>query len=390
MTEFKTLSGFVSAAQCPIHKYCDDMATLKSTDPAVVATECNAALQTLLDAQPRLERLEAKAAIKDPDLRIYSDAMVEKICALSVSYADAVEKLTGIVQQLQGTLTRVHEGHAEAVRQDFIDAEPTPRADLEDEERRVREELVRVGREQHDDAARREARRIHEEVLHSAEQREVMRRAAEKKIVDDFRASCASSSLLTSFVHAVEDVFRQLPMNSFTDIANTVESLHTVFTNVVRHPEQPETRQLRCSNPNYVRDFGFFEGEEKNGGTGHHHVSTREFPLLCLGYEIAYPTIADDDKKSAEAIDDELPEQMQRQRRCLCLHEPSAEDDPDRWLAWYDDVSQIFTLLQHYNKTIQSKGYELRHPRHGTVQIEEKDVVVEVRTSFLSDLRKMV
>jgi hypothetical protein len=311
MTEFKALVELVSKSEQAVATARDPAAQIG--DPMARYNECKELFDKLVESQPRLERMTTKAAVKDPDMRIYSDAMVEKILALATRYETVFEDIKGTIQFLQPAAEAATGMADNARRYAFCSVEITSRGQMEALEGQSRQEVAGYELHARVESMALERRRVALEEHQAALVREEERRTEEAAAIITFRSRGRVKALLA-------EVFRR---TKASDLSRIITALCIVLENIVKYPEAEGTRTLRCLNPNYVRDFG-------NDDT--------EWALFAIGYDPVYGLEG---------------------QRSLVLQEPlMMTTDPaevEAWMLWFDErreLLDIFKLLEKNQDTV--------------------------------------
>jgi len=305
MTEFKALSQLVADAEMRATLASDPAAV--TVDPKGMHEACESFLREVLMSQERMDRMVAKAAVKDPDMRIYSDAMVEKIKALAVRHTAVIESLTLAAER---TLPAAQQalGMEDTQKQiAFFAVETQSREGVEGLEGSARAGVFARGEHMAAESARLEKLRLHLEAEAAAEGIEMARREVEASTIAAFRQQCGGRA-----VEQVAGILRE----AWGTLAypSLVEALVIVLDCIVRHPEAEGTRRLRCSNPRYASDF----------------TPRSEMALVAIGYFPAYFDLGPG--------------------RHMVLEEPSAEEDVERWIDWTEERRGMLSGLRELQR----------------------------------------
>jgi len=173
--------------------------------------------------------------------------------------------------------------------------------------RKQREEEERLA------AAVAQKKREDEELAESAE---ALRRVRTEDIQ---RARNAERDFMNSIVKGEKGVKIQLDKlktactkeNSPTSYKAVVQSLHSVYSQILSHPEEVKHRKIRRDHPVFMQDIGQHEGGVEL--------------LIASGFRL-------------EVVDD-IP--------CLYSKEPDIENDMERWSDWFDLLKLTLELIEN-------------------------------------------
>jgi hypothetical protein len=197
----------------------------------------------------------------------------------------------------------------EALRQEGIERARRQREEderLERERRRDEEE-----RRRQEEAAREEERLRAEQARQVEEARVAARRAREE-------AEQADRIWARSVGRGMDAVREQLSVLLESAAADddpkaqktAIGALHTLFSQIAAHPEDPNHRRIRRDHAKFHEDIGRHKGGKE--------------VLIAAGFELG-------------AIDD-VP--------CFLSKEPNIEDDMDAWASWFDLLKGTLGLLE--------------------------------------------
>ena len=156
-----------------------------------------------------------------------------------------------------------------------------------EEQRRLEEERFRQFEE-----ARQEERRLRE--LEEQRDREWMRSIRTGS--DGVREQLRKLVQATSHDKAVQ--------------SNAITALHTIFSQIVRHPDQSNFRRIRRNHPKFNSDIGQYDGG-------------KEF-LIAAGF--------------VTSVVDDVPSFVSK--------EPDLETELDKWSQWYDGLKETAGILE--------------------------------------------
>lgn len=97
---------------------------------------------------------------------------------------------------------------------------------------------------------------------------------------------------------------------NITDYTVAVKSLHMLFTQITKHPEQIQFRKVRVDHQQFVSDIG-------------RHDGGREF-LIAAGFTI----------EKLDGI------------KCFFSKEPNLESDMDGWSSWFDNLKCALEVIE--------------------------------------------
>jgi hypothetical protein len=278
-----------------------------TADESTLATFASAT-GVLKELRQRAEVFERRAREKDPDKQIYGPKMVQKV----FDFLGALDTACEHAEELDDVLTPIRLRVAGAKQAAAAEAAAATEA--------------RVTSEREAAAAAAAARaRAEEEARLEAEQEAAARAAAIAAPLEGMVAAAPASVLDVdnlgrrdlieglSLGQAVEEMKRWC---DGLQLADALQALHLLCTNVVAHPDDPKFRTVRLLNAAFQQTVARHPGGVE--------------ALVAIGFCEA--TLLEEE----EAV-------------CYILEEPSLEDDFERWAAWFDGVKahrdQLETMM---------------------------------------------
>lgn len=242
-------------------------------------------------------------------------AVLETYDALKEACSLAFDENEGIVQDLQTIVTRQQQvAKLELLRKREEDEKRIQEEKLkaqqqlqEEEKRRQQEELARAQQEAELSRRAQEARAAREQAEQRALQQEEERRMEQERIDREW---------MDSIKHGPEGVKEQLRIlkeataTESGAYSTAVSALHTLFSQIVAHPEEVNFRRVRKNHPKFHQDIG-------------RHDGGREV-LIAAGFRLG-------------AIDD-VP--------CFISTEPNIETQMDEWSEWFDLLKATLEVLE--------------------------------------------
>ena len=157
-----------------------------------------------------------------------------------------------------------------------------------------------------------EQQREAEELARRAEQARQQRIQAEQQAIEAARQ--AERTFIASIPKGANGVKIQLDKlkesSSTEEYSIAVTSLHTIFSQIVAHPEEIKFRRIRRDHPKFLEDIG-------------RHTGGKEL-LVAAGFKI-------------DTIDEVS---------CFFSKEPDIEHDMDGWSNWYNLLKETLQLLE--------------------------------------------
>lgn len=256
-----------------------------------------------------MDKMLSRAREKDPDKQLYNESMCSKIEALAQNYALACEEIE--VKKSRATL-RYTAVLKEAESLAFWKQQQ--QHSLDDVIFRESAERLLGMNEYAESKAEIEVwalclfesvLRARVEVANDAESEVIWKCASECQRVISVREQCRSNSAIVHFVALMR------PLLSESGRRNLVRLCDALIST----PELTSIRTIRSSGVNFSSDFGS-EGSEIR--------SAPESILFALRYSVEY----------------HLGE------RRLILHEPSPEEEPEKWIQWFEEVTLVVAQLR--------------------------------------------
>lgn len=281
------------------------------------ASALDALHQRLEALEPRINALNQRRHVKDPVTGNprYGANTLGRIDNLLKRFQEMVDGVAYAVGEEDHhdpevcSSTTTTEFAAQSLRKQAAAEEEAERLAVEqeeerlarDEERRKAEEALRLEheRQQREEAAR-EADRARLELARQAQEA----RLAQQRARDE--ADRADREWERSIGKGIDAVREQLAMlvhatsNDLTAQKCAIEALHTIFSQIVARPEEPNFRRIRRDHPKFNADIG-------------RHPGGKEL-LLAAGFVLGRI--------------DEVPSYVSK--------EPNLETDMDGWASWYD------------------------------------------------------
>ena len=303
-----------------------------TTSEAMATTSAVESLQLFEIIRTRLNGLHDKMAKfrkrtteKDPvtDKLRYGEKTLVRVETLLATYEELQKALAmasgespaeGDVVVESSESVAVHKLRQEANREE----QETARKRLEEEERVEHENAAK--REEERRLAE-EKKRVEEAVLldeqrrrdELARQAEVARLAQQRAQQEERRADREWMAGITKGPDGVREQLRILVESTKEDDAarvTAISALHTIFSQIVARPEEPNFRRIRRDHPRFNEDVG-------------RHPGGKEL-LIAAGFALG-------------AIDD-VPSFLSR--------EPDLENDMDGWSTWFDLIKKTLEIIE--------------------------------------------
>lgn len=276
------------------------------------------------------DKFRTRLTLRDPvsDQPRYGAQTSKRVIALLRVYQD----LCRIVLLLFGDITAEQETDVVDTRS-IVNTLRQLAAKERDEMQRVAEEQRwrAVVLEEARIAAEEEARRAHEQALAAQTRREqeaaetVARQAADVRDVArraQEQAAAANRDWFQNIPHrkTLQGVQEQLRIfsdhchsknnNNNSNRDDSLNAVHTIFSQIMAHPEDVKFRRIRRDHPRFINDIGQYTGG-------------REL-LIAAGFELGFV--------------EEIPS--------FVCKEPDVEKDLDGWSAWFDLLKGTLELIE--------------------------------------------
>lgn len=227
------------------------------------------------------------------------DALQEALQSVLEDDAEQDTLATRVRTELQQKANKSREEELAAQRRAQEEAAVAEAARLQELERQQREQ----------DAAARERQAAEEDLARRARESRVARQAAvEQEEQEREEQARRDAEWERSIPRGVEGVRAQLEILGSEKEA--VNALHTLFSQIVAHPEQPNFRRVRRDHPQFHQDIG-------------RHKGGREV-LIAAGFRLG-------------AIDGVS---------CFISTEPNIEKDMDGWSQWFDLLKATLECIE--------------------------------------------
>jgi PUB domain len=314
-------SGASNEVSPPVVDVSNDDTDNSSPPPPASATEAMRCLEDCRDRtetlQERIAKLERRLGDNDPVTGTprYGEQTLARVVTLLRRYRhlqSAMQQcfLTALDGESGATTTSENTAVASMRHAAQSEEDEARRSREEEAARRQREEEEREAAERRriDEAKRREEEVAREEELRIAEQARQAQEARMAAVQAREEADRLDRMWVQSVERGVEGVRKQLSIlvesteSDDDPLARkiAIEALHTLFSQIVARPEEPNFRRIRRDHAKFHADIG-------------RHKGGREV-LLAAGFELG-------------SIDD-VP--------CFLSKEPNIEKDMDGWAAWFD------------------------------------------------------
>ena len=184
----------------------------------------------------------------------------------------------------------------------------------------ARRAALEEARQAAEEAAQAQARREQEAAQALARQAAEARAAAERAQQE---AAAADRAWVESVPHrkTLQGVKEQLDIfseaaaaassgSSGSSRTDAITALHTIFSQIVAHPEEANFRRIRRDHPRFLSDIGQYAGGKEL--------------LIAAGFELGFV--------------EEVPS--------FVCKEPNIETDMDGWAAWFDLLKGTLELIE--------------------------------------------
>lgn len=214
-------------------------------------------------------------------------------------------------------IRRVVQQQEEAARQAKL--ESAQRSAQEEAKRQAQQEQLLEQERKAEEAARLAEKKEQEEIAQRAEETRRARQEAEQARLEQEQlareeAERADREWVQSIAKGTEGVRQQLATlrerTTLEEYGAAMNALHTLFSQIVSHPEEVKFRRVRRDHARFHQDIG-------------RHVGGREL-LIAAGFRLG-------------AID-EVP--------CFISTEPDIEKDMDGWSEWFDLLKATLEILE--------------------------------------------
>lgn len=275
-----------------------------------------------------MDTLRKRLTLRDPvtDKPRYGEQTTKRVVTLLQSYQDLTQALKSIFGKnsdaVKGDEPTLHIRSApvlDSIRQ-LAATEIAVKQKL-DEEQRLRAEAERTDRQAAIDQARREqedaaaaiARQEREAAVALARNASEARLAVQRALE---QAAAADQAWVSSIQHgkSLEGVKEQLRNFSASCGDASLPALHTLFSQIVAHPEDVSFRRIRRDHPRFLEDIGNFAGGKEL--------------LIAAGFELGFV--------------EEIPS--------FVCKEPDVEKDLDGWSAWFDLLKGTLNAIEQEMK----------------------------------------
>lgn len=255
-------------------------------------------------------RYGEKTAARVKTVLITYDTLTEAIQVAFDQDSDAA-----IVEDLRNAVSRQHEqAKQEALEKELLEQNQREQEKLEQEKRRQDEERLKNQQQEaqaQEEAAfsrrAQEARERRQEEERRALEEEQQRRLEQERQDNEWMSSIPKSP---DGVRQQVEVLKQSTAEEPGALATALGALHTLFSQIVAHPEQVDFRRVRKGHPKFHQDIG-------------RHAGGREL-LIAAGFRLG-------------AIDDV---------KCFISTEPDIEKQMDEWSEWFDLLKATVEILE--------------------------------------------
>lgn len=220
-------------------------------------------------------------------------------------------------QPVVNEMRRVIQQQEEATRQ--AELVLAARSAQEEAERHAQQEQLLEQERKAEEAVRLAEKQQQEEIAQRAQETRRARQEAEQARLEQERlvreeAERADREWVASIVKGTDGVRQQLAIlretTSKEEHGTALNALHTLFSQIVAHPEEVKFRRVRRDHPRFQQDIG-------------RHTGGREL-LIAAGFRLG-------------AIDD-VPS--------FISTEPDIEKDMDGWSEWFDLLKATLEILE--------------------------------------------
>mmetsp|Transcript_24340 Transcript_24340/g.36104 ORF Transcript_24340/g.36104 Transcript_24340/m.36104 type:complete len:344 (-) Transcript_24340:37-1068(-) len=271
------------------------------------------------ELKTKIEKFRRRLAEKDPITGAprYGTKTAERVRALSELYDQlvaAIELLGDTEENLNTKAKKIETEKQRSIKgKELIAREQAQK----DQQRKEEEELKRKQEEAaHEEALQKERLELNrraEESRRSRQQAEQLRieedrRARDERLRRDQEWMAGIPKGLDGVRMQLKKLREAAPDAS--SLLTALTSLHTLFSQIVSHPEEPKFRRVREDHPQFNADIGKHDGGKEI--------------LIAAGFRLG-------------AIDD-IP--------CFISTEPSLENDMDGWSHWFDLLKETQNLIE--------------------------------------------
>lgn len=264
---------------------------------------------------------------KDPvtDAPRYGEKTTNRVTALLETY-DALNEATSLAFDSEGAptsvvqdLRNIVERQQEAARLEALQKQQEEEKQIQQEKQRAEQQLqaeekrrqeAEIARAQQEaELSRRaqEARAAREEAEQRVLQQEQERRMEQERIDREWMDSVNKGP---DGVKEQLRVLKEATANESGAYSTAVTALHTLFSQIVAHPEENNFRRVRKDHPKFHQDIG-------------RHDGGREL-LIAAGFRLG--------------ATDNVP--------CFISTEPNIETQMDEWSEWFDLLKATLEILE--------------------------------------------
>ena len=323
--EFPRLQDSLAEAQSELDKASDGIAAVlvsaASEDDDAARLAAHARASGLLDAmKPRAGVFEKRAKEPDPDKRMYGPKMIQKVLDFCAALDAAVEHEEELREALAPLRARRAEAEEARAKQEREAKEAAAAAEVAAAEARAAAEAAeaQAAAEAAAEEARRRAAAIAAPLagfnVTNISENEVEADSMGRRPLVAGLDMAGALALLQKSCEAFSSTDAATASASGTslDLANCLQALQGMCTNVIARPEEASFRTIRLLNAHFQRTVARFPGGVEC--------------LIAMGF------------KEGESLGDE-------DAIFYVMDEPSLEDDYEGWASWYDGLKAHQTTL---------------------------------------------
>lgn len=284
----------------------------------VSANEALSILQSLrnqiMTLKPQLEKIKKRMKEKDPvtEAPRYGEKTMKRAKQVCEQYEEIQSALMGqLLEQGQELLQQeLEQQQSDAKREEQMKQEKYQSIQQLQQQKEAMERQQLLEQQQKEQL---QQQRQVEELARRAEQARRQRIQAEQEAIESARqAERAFIASIPKGAHGVKIQLDKLKKESSSkeEYSTAVTALHTIFSQIVAHPEEIKFRRIRRDHPKFLEDIG-------------RHTGGKEV-LVAAGFKI-------------DTIDEVS---------CFFSKEPDIEHDMDGWSNWYNLLKETLQILE--------------------------------------------
>jgi hypothetical protein len=296
----------------------DTPATRNPVSIAEVLSQLQTIQTSIEELQSKMSRFRKRLAEKDPVTGNprYGANAAARVGTLLGKYDQLVQAMallddSSVVQDLQQTVAEIEaekRNHLEEEQRRKLEAEEALCKEQEDQQRQMQQQL-----DEEEQTRRHELlelnRRAHESRQHRHQASEEERRVREERQRRDHEWMAGITKSPDGVTQELAKL-REATKNDAEARMTAVAALHTLFSQIVSHPEEANFRRVRRDHLKFQSDIGRHDGGQE--------------VLIAAGFRLG-------------AIDD-VP--------CFISTEPNIENDMDGWSEWFNLLKAALDIIE--------------------------------------------